>query len=58
MTISAEFLKILACPKCKGPLSHIEDKPSLECNNCLLSYPIRDEIPVLLVDEAESTKRG
>ena len=56
MPIPAELLKILACPKCKGPLSHRPDKPSLECNSCFLSYPIRDDIPVLLIDEAESTK--
>jgi uncharacterized protein YbaR (Trm112 family) len=58
MTISAELLKILACPKCKGQLSLKADKPSLDCSSCLLSYPIRDGIPVLLIDEAESTKIG
>jgi uncharacterized protein YbaR (Trm112 family) len=54
MTISAELLKILACPKCKGQLLHRPDVPSLVCNSCALSYPIRDDIPVLLIDEAES----
>lgn len=57
MPISAELLKILACPKCKGQLVHDVEKPSLDCNSCSLSFPIRDDIPVLLVDEAESTKR-
>jgi uncharacterized protein YbaR (Trm112 family) len=56
MPISAELLKILACPKCKGPLFHRVDKPSLECNSCFLSFPIRDDIPVLLIDEAGSTR--
>jgi uncharacterized protein YbaR (Trm112 family) len=57
MSISTELLKILACPKCKGELIHREEKRSLECNNCLLSFPIRDDIPVLLIDEAESMKK-
>jgi uncharacterized protein YbaR (Trm112 family) len=57
MSISAELLKILACPKCKGELFHREDKPSLECSNCQLSFPIRGDIPVLLIDEAESMKK-
>jgi uncharacterized protein YbaR (Trm112 family) len=57
MSISADLLKILACPKCKGELFHREEKPSFECNNCLLSFPIRDDIPVLLIDEAESMKK-
>ena len=54
MTISAELLAILACPKCKGALVHRPDKPALECRACALSYPIREDIPVMLIDEAES----
>ncbi len=58
MPISASLLSILACPKCKGALVHRPDKPSLECNSCLLSYPIRDDIPVMLIDEAEEMTVG
>jgi len=44
----------MACPKCKGVLQFRADKPSLDCTFCRLSYPVRDDIPVMLVDEAES----
>lgn len=54
MTISAELLAILVCPKCKGPLHYRTDNPSLDCRACALRYPIRDGIPVMLIDEAEN----
>lgn len=50
MELAKELLEILACPKCKGPLRHEEG--CLVCRACGLKYPIRDGIPVLLVDEA------
>jgi hypothetical protein len=57
MTLSTELLEILACPKCKGDIklteksmNHKED--GLICENCRLLYPIRDGIPVMLIDEA------
>lgn len=53
MAISAELLAILACPQCKGALIHRPEKPSLDCGACALSYPIREDIPVMLIDEAE-----
>ena len=56
MAISEKLLQILACPKCKGSLQLRADKPSLDCTFCQLSYPIRDDIPVMLVAEAESIK--
>ncbi|MDP8234510.1 MAG: Trm112 family protein [Candidatus Saelkia tenebricola] len=46
-----ELLKILACPKCKGDIALLEGK-GLLCKNCKLLYPIRDDIPVMLIDEA------
>lgn len=53
MSLSDGLLSILACPVCKGGLRYLEDKPALICDSCRLSYPVRDGIPVMLVDEAE-----
>lgn len=53
MAISKELLDILACPQCKGSVELLPDGSGLFCAACRLKYPIRDEIPVMLVDEAE-----
>lgn len=55
MAISPELLEILRCPKCKSKVEIKEDKSGLTCVNpeCRLVYPIKDEIPVMLVDEAK-----
>lgn len=53
MAISKDLLEILACPKCKGDIRLNEDENSLVCDNCKLLYPIKNDIPVMLVDEAE-----
>jgi uncharacterized protein YbaR (Trm112 family) len=50
--IDRELLEILACPVCKTPLTHHEDTDTLRCSQCRRVYPIRDNIPILLVDEA------
>ncbi len=50
--ISKELLEILACPKCKGPVTLTEKKDGLVCKSCMLLYEIRDDIPVMLIDEA------
>ena len=50
-----ELLSILACPKCRGPLALLrrdDADAGLECAACAAVYPIRDEIPVLLIEEA------
>jgi len=52
MTISKDLLDILACPKCKGDISLTEKEDGLDCASCQLRYPIRDDIPIMLVDEA------
>ena len=52
MTLSPQLLSILVCPKCKGELEYRADEPSLVCNACRLKYPVRDDIPIMLVDEA------
>jgi hypothetical protein len=52
MSLSPELLAILVCPKCKGDLQYRESESSLDCAACRLRYPVRDDIPVMLVDEA------
>jgi uncharacterized protein YbaR (Trm112 family) len=53
VALSQDLLDILACPKCKGEL-HLTDKgDGLTCEACKLRYPIRDDIPIMLIDEAE-----
>lgn len=54
MAISPELLEILRCPKCKSKVKLKADGSSLKCENpeCGLVYPVRDEIPVMLVEEA------
>lgn len=51
--ISKELLDILACPKCKGPVKLTEAKDGLVCRSCRLLYEIRDDIPIMLIDEAK-----
>ena len=53
MTINAELLEILVCPKCKGEVHLTEDEGGLACEACKLLYEIRDEIPIMLIDEAK-----
>ncbi|SNS00525.1 hypothetical protein SAMN04488503_2300 [Humidesulfovibrio mexicanus] len=52
MALNAELLDLLACPKCHGGLELLTGQDGLLCAACLLVYPIRDEIPVMLVEEA------
>ncbi len=52
MTINRELLDILACPKCKGDLELTSLENGLICSACELIYPIREEIPVMLIEEA------
>ena len=53
MAIDKELLEILACPKCKGDILLTDEGEGLICNACKLKYPIKDDIPVMLIDEAE-----
>jgi hypothetical protein len=52
MPIDKELLDILACPKCKGEIIYDQEKDGLICHACKLMYPIKDDIPVMLIDEA------
>ncbi|MEM7034977.1 MAG: Trm112 family protein [Chloroflexota bacterium] len=49
-----KLLDILVCPVCKGPLIYKKDDQELLCTRCRLGYPIRDDIPVMLEDEARA----
>jgi len=52
MTLSPTLLEILVCPKCKGTLEYRETEQALLCDTCRLRYPVRDDIPIMLLDEA------
>lgn len=54
MAISPELLKILRCPRCKSELKLKDDGSGLRCLNpeCSLVYPVRDDIPVMIIEEA------
>lgn len=56
MTIDPKLLEILVCPVTKGPLTLSPDKSELLSYSARLAYPIRDDIPVMLVDEARELK--
>lgn len=55
--IKKELLDIIACPKCKGAVQFDEEKNSLICPVCELVYAIRDNIPIMLIDEAAPLKQ-
>jgi uncharacterized protein YbaR (Trm112 family) len=56
MAISEQLLEILACPKCKGEVTLTPGKDGLVCQACRLVYEIRDDIPIMLVNEAKPLK--
>ena len=52
MPVDRELLEILACPNCKTPVRLVNDNQGLKCDKCRRVYPIKDDIPVMLIDEA------
>ena len=52
MAVSQDLLDMLVCPVCKTPVTLVEDKSGLKCSTCQRVYPIRNDIPVMLVEEA------
>jgi uncharacterized protein YbaR (Trm112 family) len=52
MSLDPQLLEILVCPKCHGDLEYREAENSLVCPADSLRYPIRDDIPIMLIDEA------
>lgn len=53
MAVSKELLEILVCPKCKGEIQLTEKEDGLACEACKLLYEIKDDIPIMLIDEAK-----
>ena len=56
MAVSKELLDILACPKCKGDLRLTDAGDGLICEQCKLVYEIKDDIPIMLIEEAKPYK--
>lgn len=54
MAIAQELLDILVCPKCKGDIHLNHSQDGLICDACRLLYEIRDDIPIMLIEEAKS----
>jgi uncharacterized protein len=54
MPLDEELRKVLVCPTCKGDLTYERDPEALVCGQCRLRYRVEDDIPVMLIDEAES----
>jgi len=52
--IAPELLAIMQCPKCAGGLSERREPAALVCGSCGRAYPVRDGVPIMLVDEAEA----
>ena len=54
MAVDQKLLEILACPNCRGAVEYLENENVIVCRGeCGYSYPVRDDIPVMLIDEAE-----
>ncbi|MDD5543194.1 MAG: Trm112 family protein [Acidobacteriia bacterium] len=53
MAIKPELLEILVCPLCKTPVKTVHEGAGLKCETCRRVYPIKDDIPVMLIDEAK-----
>lgn len=53
MAVSPDLLEILVCPLCKVSVKLTPDGQGLRCGQCRRVYPIRDDIPVMLADEAK-----
>ncbi len=56
MALKKELLDILACPKCKGKITVLPAEDGLACAKCAVVYPVKDEIPIMLVDQAIADK--
>ena len=52
--MDARLLEILVGPLCKGPLNYLKDKQELVCKGDRLAFPVRDDIPVMLDEEART----
>ena len=53
MPLDDNILDIIVCPRCKGDLEYDKEKSRLICGVCRLAYPVKDDIPIMLENEAE-----
>ncbi|HET9065773.1 MAG TPA: Trm112 family protein [Gemmatimonadales bacterium] len=54
MPVAPDLLDLLVCPKCKGDLEyHAAPEECLDCHHCRLRYRVEDDIPIMLIDEAQ-----
>jgi uncharacterized protein YbaR (Trm112 family) len=58
VNLHPELLRILACPDCHAPVDPDDAAGELVCTGCGLAYPVRDDIPVMLIDEAKPIRHG
>ncbi len=58
MPIHSDLLKILVCPQCKGDIHLNAEENGLICDQCRLEYEIRDDIPIMLIEEARALDGG
>jgi uncharacterized protein YbaR (Trm112 family) len=58
MNLNPALLEIIVCPACHGGLAVDDEAQELVCGSCGLAYPVRDDIPVLLVDEARKPEQS
>jgi uncharacterized protein YbaR (Trm112 family) len=58
MPVDPRLLEILICPACSGEIREIAAEEGLECAACARIYPVRDGIPVMLVEEASPPRKG
>lgn len=56
--LDERLLEILVCPKCKGELEYRTEPEELVCDACALRYEVKDDIPVMLIDEAKPLESG
>jgi uncharacterized protein YbaR (Trm112 family) len=54
MTVSTELMEILVCPKCRGAIYLEASQRGIICDNCRLRYEVRDGIPIMLIEQAQS----
>lgn len=59
LALDQRLLEILACPNCRGDVEYLEAEQIIECGgDCGYRYPVRDGIPVMLIDEAQKPSQG
>jgi uncharacterized protein len=58
VSLDPELLEILVCPNDRGEVTYLEDEAVIVCGSCGYRYPVRDGIPVMLIDEAEKPSGG